>query len=73
MYRRIKKTGNRSKIFLVTKFGFVAEPRAINGEPEYVKAACAKSLGKLGVDQIDLFYAHVSTFARLGRTYIYLK
>ncbi|KAH8818690.1 NADP-dependent oxidoreductase domain-containing protein [Flagelloscypha sp. PMI_526] len=52
------KTGNRSKIFLATKFGFVTEPRMINGEPEYVKAAFAQSLSRLGVDQIDLFYAH---------------
>ncbi|KAH8806688.1 Aldo/keto reductase [Flagelloscypha sp. PMI_526] len=54
----LAKTGNRSKIFLATKFGFVMEPRMINGEPEYVQAACAKSLSRLGVDQIDLFYAH---------------
>jgi len=53
-----KKTGNRSKIFLATKFGFVFEPRAVNGEPEYVKAAFEKSLSKLGVDQVDLYYAH---------------
>jgi aryl-alcohol dehydrogenase-like predicted oxidoreductase len=54
----LKKTGNRSKIFLTTKFGYVNDPRIINGEPEYVKTAFAQSLKKLGVDHIDLYYAH---------------
>ena len=27
-------------------------------EPEYVKEACAKSLKRLGVDHIDLYYCH---------------
>ncbi|KAF9001661.1 NADP-dependent oxidoreductase domain-containing protein [Cyathus striatus] len=53
-----KKTGNRSKIFLATKFGVVAPPRTINGDPEYVKQAAESSLKKLGVDQIDLYYLH---------------
>jgi aryl-alcohol dehydrogenase-like predicted oxidoreductase len=30
----------------------------INGRPEYVKAACDASLRRLGVDRIDLYYAH---------------
>jgi hypothetical protein len=56
---RFKKTGKRNEIFLATKFGFVfSEGRAVNGEPEYVKAACAKSLKRLGVDYIDLYYLH---------------
>ncbi len=29
-----------------------------NGRPEYVKAACDASLGRLGVDHIDLYYQH---------------
>lgn len=31
---------------------------AVNGSPEYVNAACAASLQRLGVDQIDLYYLH---------------
>ena len=32
--------------------------RGINGRPEYVKASCEHSLKKLGMDVIDLYYAH---------------
>ena len=30
----------------------------VDGTPEYVKEACAKSLKRLGVDCIDLYYYH---------------
>ena len=30
----------------------------INGKPEYVQRACDASLGRLGVDHIDLYYQH---------------
>ncbi|KAF5351129.1 hypothetical protein D9756_008204 [Leucocoprinus leucothites] len=55
-----KRTGNRNKIFFATKFGIVWTPtgRRIDGNPEYVKSACAKSLKRLGIDQIDLYYLH---------------
>jgi len=55
-----KKTGNRKKIFLATKFGIVRTEtsRSVNGTPEYVKSACEKSLKRLGIDQIDLYYMH---------------
>ncbi len=53
----------RAEVFLATKFGFVrdrANPgkRAVNGRPEYVRAACDASLRRLGTDVIDLYYAH---------------
>ncbi|KZV64167.1 Aldo/keto reductase [Peniophora sp. CONT] len=35
-----------------------ADAKAVTGDPEYVKAACEKSLKRLGVDQIDLYYMH---------------
>ena len=48
------------QIFLVTKFGnaVVDGQRTIRNEPAYVKEACAKSLQRLGVDHIDLYYCH---------------
>ena len=56
---RFAKTGKRSDIFLATKFGFVGSPdRPVNGTPEYVKEACARSLQRLGTDYIDLYYLH---------------
>lgn len=53
---RFQRTGKRSDIFLATKFGYTAsDPR---GDPEYVKQQATKSLSKLGVDYIDLYYQH---------------
>ncbi|KAI9062200.1 Aldo/keto reductase [Trametes sanguinea] len=56
----LKKTGKRSEIFLATKFGFAhgIPNRAICGDPEYVPKALAKSLDRLGVDSVDLWYLH---------------
>jgi aryl-alcohol dehydrogenase-like predicted oxidoreductase len=53
----------RSKVFLATKFGNVRkrdDPAywALNGRPEYVRAACDASLARLGTDYIDLYYQH---------------
>ncbi|KAK9244499.1 NADP-dependent oxidoreductase domain-containing protein [Lipomyces tetrasporus] len=55
-----QKTGRRSEIFLASKFGITTAPqgRVIRGEPEYVKEACDRSLKRLGVDYIDLYYQH---------------
>jgi aryl-alcohol dehydrogenase-like predicted oxidoreductase len=52
--------GRRDRVLLATKFGIVrtGNERAINGRPEYVKAACDASLLRLGVDVIDLYYQH---------------
>lgn len=30
----------------------------VKNEPEYIQQACAKSLKRLGIDQIDLYYCH---------------
>src|SRR5208337_3802675 len=47
---------------LATKFGNVRGPNAeflgVNGRPAYVKQACERSLARLGVDHIDLYYQH---------------
>ncbi|KAI0074186.1 Aldo/keto reductase [Panus rudis PR-1116 ss-1] len=54
-----KRTGKRDEIFLATKFGIVARPdKLVDGSPGYVKQACEKSLKRLGVDHIDLYYLH---------------
>jgi aryl-alcohol dehydrogenase-like predicted oxidoreductase len=54
--------GRRDGVFLATKFGIVRgddpRARAINGRPEYVRAACDGSLRRLGVEVIDLYYQH---------------
>ncbi|THU75936.1 Aldo/keto reductase, partial [Dendrothele bispora CBS 962.96] len=51
-----KHSGKRDSVFLATKFGITASGAC--GTPEYVKEQCAKSLERLGVDHIDLYYQH---------------
>jgi aryl-alcohol dehydrogenase-like predicted oxidoreductase len=53
----------RDQVVLATKFGIVRDPdnpaaRGVNGRPEYAKARCEDSLGRLGIDHIDLYYQH---------------
>ncbi len=53
----------RAEVFVATKFGFIRdrnEPhkRVVSGKRAYVHAACDASLQRLGVDVIDLYYAH---------------
>ena len=54
--------GRRQEVFLATKFGNVRGPNGehlgVNGRPEYVREACDKSLMRLKVDHIDLYYQH---------------
>lgn len=54
--------GHRSEVILATKFGNVrgehGEFHGVNGDPDYVRAACDASLRRLGVDYIDLYYQH---------------
>ena len=61
LLRRALAGGYRAKAVLATKFGNVrtsdGKPGA-NGRPEYVIAACNKSLVRLGTDVIDLYYQH---------------
>ncbi len=59
---------NRDKVFIATKFGFrFKESTAghsglpgtyVDGSPAYVKTAVEKSLKRLRIDTIDLYYAH---------------
>ena len=57
---RFKKTGKRDEIFLATKFGLAhGEPDSlVKANPEYVHEALNKSLSRLRVDHIDLYYLH---------------
>ncbi|HVV92948.1 MAG TPA: aldo/keto reductase [Hyphomicrobiales bacterium] len=53
--------GRRDRVVLATKFGQGRTPdgRAfVNGRPDYVVAACEASLGRLGVEAIDLYTQH---------------
>jgi aryl-alcohol dehydrogenase-like predicted oxidoreductase len=58
---KVLKT-NRSKIFIATKFGFRMKEDGtgtyFDGRPSYIKEAVEKSLKRLGIETIDLYYAH---------------
>ncbi|TDL15053.1 Aldo/keto reductase [Rickenella mellea] len=60
-----KKTGRRSEIFLATKFGSRDPEKPLMdpanksiSKPSYIPRAVHRSLTKLGVDHIDLYYQH---------------
>lgn len=58
---RALEGGRRDRITLVTKFGQTQNPggaNGVDGRPEYVMEACDKSLKRLGVDVIDLYFQH---------------
>ncbi|HEU4949543.1 MAG TPA: aldo/keto reductase [Candidatus Deferrimicrobiaceae bacterium] len=52
----------RGEVVLATKFGNVRGKDGswlgVNGKPGYVRTACEASLGRLGVEVIDLYYQH---------------
>jgi aryl-alcohol dehydrogenase-like predicted oxidoreductase len=55
--------GRRQDFIIATKFGLVRDPanpqvRGISGRPEYVRSACERSLARLGIETIDLYYQH---------------
>jgi len=50
----------RGEALVATKFGSVmgGDPEKSGARPEYVRAACEASLGRLGIDVIDLYQLH---------------
>ncbi|MEV7008095.1 aldo/keto reductase [Streptosporangium sp. NPDC051022] len=51
----------RDEVVLATKFGIVRREgaeRGVDGSPAYVRQAIDASLGRLGVDHVDLYYLH---------------
>ena len=54
-----QRTGKRNDIFLATKFGISRETaRGVDGTPESCQRSFARSLERLGVDKVDLYYLH---------------
>jgi aryl-alcohol dehydrogenase-like predicted oxidoreductase len=55
--------GERDQFEIATKFGFAIDPdnptnRGTDGTPENAKRVADASLGRLGIDHIDLYYQH---------------
>lgn len=57
--RWLKARGHRDRLFLATKvgFGYPGTPHGL--APAVIAQECDRSLQRLGVDVIDLYYAHV--------------
>ena len=61
LLRQALGDGYRARAVIATKFGNQRTPDGrfgVNGRPEYVVEACEKSLQRLGVETIDLYYQH---------------
>lgn len=61
----LKASGNRHKVRIATKVGLLP---GVGGEklaPARIAAACEESLTRLGIEQIDLYYAHRDDMAPL--------
>jgi len=53
--------GRRDQVFLATKCGLSRGPDGtafVDNKPSTITSSCDESLGRLGVDYIDLFYLH---------------
>jgi aryl-alcohol dehydrogenase-like predicted oxidoreductase len=55
--------GRRDEVVIASKFGIISTPRdgqpaVVNGRPDYVRSSVTKSLSRLGIDHIDLYYQH---------------
>jgi aryl-alcohol dehydrogenase-like predicted oxidoreductase len=59
--------GKRDKLTITTKFGIVRDPdgplhsaydRDIDNSPAYMRRCCDDSMGRLGIDTLDLYYVH---------------
>jgi aryl-alcohol dehydrogenase-like predicted oxidoreductase len=53
----------RDEVVIATKFGIHLDAdtpggRGVRGDADYVRQACDASLGRLGLDHIDLYYQH---------------
>jgi aryl-alcohol dehydrogenase-like predicted oxidoreductase len=60
---RFLKEVDRRAIVVATKFGFRIDPvdkqsRGVDSSPANIRRVCDESLGRLGIERIDLFYQH---------------
>ena len=69
----VVRAGLRDRVAIATKVGLVpidATTYGRNGTPEHIRAACDASLGRLGVDTIDLYQLHrVDPEVPIGETW----
>jgi len=54
---------NRDRVIIASKFGYARTPEtpddwSLDNRPEFIRAAVDRSLQRLGLDRIDLYYMH---------------
>ncbi|MFN2234350.1 MAG: aldo/keto reductase [Anaerolineales bacterium] len=54
----LKERNNRDQVFIASKVGFGYQDVPSTLQAEMIEKECEKSLRRLGVDKIDLYYAH---------------
>jgi aryl-alcohol dehydrogenase-like predicted oxidoreductase len=54
----LRRSGKRDRVLIATKVGMMPGEGGDGLAPPRIHAACAASLRRLGVDRIDLYYAH---------------
>ena len=54
----MKERRNRDKLVIASKVGLAYQDVPKSTKPELIEAECEKSLRRLGIDVIDLYYAH---------------
>lgn len=57
-----KRSGKRDEVCLCTKFSLQRQPdgkHTFRSDPDFVKESCDKSLERMGVNTIDLYYCHM--------------
>ncbi len=54
----LKASGKRDKVQIATKVGMLVGPNGEKLAPAYIAASAEASLKRLGIDTIDLYYAH---------------
>ncbi|HUX37708.1 MAG TPA: aldo/keto reductase, partial [Rectinemataceae bacterium] len=57
--RWMRERRNRSRLFVATKVGFEMPGVDRGLRSDQIQKECEKSLGRLGLETIDLYYAHV--------------
>ncbi|MFN2160959.1 MAG: aldo/keto reductase [Candidatus Promineifilaceae bacterium] len=55
----IRERGNRDQIFVASKVGFGYQDVPVSLTAELIEQECEKSLRRMGLETIDLYYAHV--------------
>jgi len=56
--QRMRERGNRESLIITSKVGFPYQDVSKSNSPRHIEEECDKSLKRLGVEIIDLYYAH---------------